>query len=123
MPAGSLTHDLDGVNRQYRAPQKGDNWVIEAMPNTSMPSTSFASRRANRRDIELPGYLSQSAVAERRRWVSVNVPDDLRRIPSIVGMASNLLHRISAESCVDDSKAALGLQREVRHLLDGVEGH
>ena len=24
MPAGSLTHDLDGVNRQYRAPQNGD---------------------------------------------------------------------------------------------------
>ena len=44
MPAGSLTHDLDGVNRRYRgAARKATNWVIEATPKTPMPSTSFAS--------------------------------------------------------------------------------
>jgi hypothetical protein len=44
MPAGTLSYDLDGVNRRYRgAAQKATNWAIEAIPKTPMPSTSFAS--------------------------------------------------------------------------------
>ena len=44
MPAGPLAHNLDRLNSRIRTPRrKATNWLIEAMPKTSIPSTSIAS--------------------------------------------------------------------------------